>query len=227
VAIDGVPYARTCMVFGWTPGSMLRSRPNASGLAAAGRLCATLHEIAADGGKAPPHGVAIADRVVYFTVPDLLHTSTGTYGSLFVDARARVDEALDRLWDERNHTAHLIHGDLTPANVVMYHGRAGAIDFQDMVWGLDIQDISMVLAALSREPDHLGLAAAFRFGYEQRRPWPETAAHEMAALIAARRLSIANLNIAIGWPNAVASVDRQAALLRTYLSEDGDSRARH
>jgi Ser/Thr protein kinase RdoA (MazF antagonist) len=211
-------HPRSCMVFDWAPGRMLQTKITAPLLVEAGRLCAELHEIAmATDPAVPPHGVPIGDRVVYFAVPDRLSTLRAQYGSLFDDARDRAQATLDRLWQEQRRHAHLLHGDFTPANIVVHRGSVRAIDFQDMLWGLEVQDLAMAIAVLRRSPEHAAHVAAFRSGYERRRPWPDIAPSDMEDLIAVRRLSITNLNVAVGWPNAAATIERHADMIRDYL----------
>ena len=65
------------------------------------------------------------------------------------------------------------------------------IDFQDLIWGFEMQDDS----DRGRGARHAGvpaLEAAFRAGYEAVRPWPEPTPRPSAALRAARHLNILN-----------------------------------
>jgi Ser/Thr protein kinase RdoA (MazF antagonist) len=218
VESPGVPYPRSCMVFEWSPGQMLRERVTAPLLVNSGRLLAQLHEIAAlTGPPIPPHGVPICDRIVYFSVADRLRTLRAQYGTLFDDARARAESTLSRIWRDQSTSAHLVHGDFTPSNIVVNRSKVTAIDFQDMVWAPEVIDISVVIAVLGSATDHAERIAAFRRGYEQRRLWPEVGANDMEDLIAARRLSVTNLNVALGWPNASRTIERHAEMLRIYM----------
>ncbi|MCU1396872.1 MAG: hypothetical protein JWM34_5300 [Ilumatobacteraceae bacterium] len=218
VEANGVPGPRPVMVFEWAPGRMLKADITTTRLVAAGRLCAQLHEIAAATDPAiPPHGVPIGDRVVYFDVPDRLWTLRPEYGTIFDEARDRAEATLDRIWHDQRAHAHLVHGDFTPANLVVDRATVTAIDFQDMIWAPEVIDLSFVVAVLRRSTDHAEHVAAFRRGYEERRRWPEIDPADLEDLIAVRRLSIANLNVALGWPNAATSIARHAELIRLYL----------
>ena len=56
------------------------------------------------------------------------------------------------------------------------HGGAAGwslIDFQDLIWGFEVQDVAIALLALNIHGDTGRWAAAFRSGYESVRPWPE------------------------------------------------------
>ncbi|MCU1400643.1 MAG: hypothetical protein JWN62_3752 [Acidimicrobiales bacterium] len=218
VQTKGVPGPRTCMVFEWARGRMLQENITAARLVAAGRLCAQLHEIAAATDPAiPPHGVPVGDRVVYFDVPDRLWTLRAQYGAIFDEARERAESTLDRIWHDQRAHAHLVHGDFTPANLVVNGSTITAIDFQDMIWAPEVIDVSFVVAVLRRSTEHAEHVAAFRRGYAERRRWPEIDPADLEDLIAVRRLSIANLNVALGWPNAATSIERHAELIRLYL----------
>jgi Ser/Thr protein kinase RdoA (MazF antagonist) len=196
VVSDGQARARMCVLFDWVAGRSLRTRMTMGRAAALGRLSARLHQDAA--GWSPPGAgdVLRADRVLYWQAPDRLAMAGRRfgYGSLFADAAARAQPALDALWRDPPHPPHLVHGDLTPANVIV-SPRSGLvpIDFQDMVWGFEVQDVSFTVAALRRRPDGDRLTGAFRSGYSECRPWPDVSPALFEALIAARGLHMMNL----------------------------------
>ncbi len=41
------------------------------------------------------------------------------FGTLFLNALARAQSVVDSLWRNPPHGPHLVHGDLTPANVIV------------------------------------------------------------------------------------------------------------
>ena len=86
-----------------------------------------------------------------------------TFGSIVIEAVARVQEQLDRLWASPPHRPHVFHGDLGPHNVLMYRGRARPIDFQDLQIGFDLQDVAITVADLRRTAP--GGIEPFRAGY--------------------------------------------------------------
>ncbi len=89
-----------------------------------------------------------------------------------------------------------MHGDLTPANVIV-PPRSGLvpIDFQDTVRGFEVQDLSITVAALRRWPDSGRLVDAFRSGYGESRPWPDASPALFESLIVARALHQMNLRL--------------------------------
>jgi Ser/Thr protein kinase RdoA (MazF antagonist) len=190
--------ARACVLFDWVAGRLLRKCVTERRSAALGDLSTRLHQAAL--GWSPPGAgdVLVADRVLYWRVPERL-AEAGTrfgYGTLFTDALARAQSVLDALWRDPPHPPRLVHGDLTPANVIVAP-RAGLvpIDFQDTVLGLEVQDLSMTVAALRRLPDGGRLAGAFRAGYAGRRPWPDVSPDLFESLIAARGLHQLNITL--------------------------------
>ena len=76
------------------------------------------------------------------------------FGTLFVDALARAQSVVDSLWRSPPHPPRLVHGDLTPQNVIVspLNGLV-PIDFQDTVRGVEVQDLSFTVAALRRRPN--------------------------------------------------------------------------
>jgi Ser/Thr protein kinase RdoA (MazF antagonist) len=131
-------------------------------------------------------------------LPDLL-TVAGErfgFGTLFTDARARAQAAVDSLWRSPPHPPHLVHGDLTPQNVLVSPRRGLVpIDFQDTVRGFEVQDLSITVSALRRWPDSDRLIAAFRAGYGECRAWPDVSPALFDSLIVARGLQQMNLTL--------------------------------
>ena len=161
---------RVCILFEWVAGRSLRTCMTERRSAALGRLSARLQQ---DGAAWSPPGaedVLRADRVLYWRLPDQLAAAGSRFGfgTLFVDALARAQSVVDSLWQSPPHPPHLVHGDLTPPNVIVspLNGLV-PIDFQDAVWGFEVQDLSITVAALRRWPNGDRLIDAFRSGYSE------------------------------------------------------------
>jgi Ser/Thr protein kinase RdoA (MazF antagonist) len=197
---DGRPEheSRVCILFEWVAGRSLRTRLTQQRSAALGRLSARLQQ---DGAAWSPPGAADvlrADRVLYWRVPDQLAAAGSRFGfgTLFVDAAARAQSVVDSLWQSPPHPPHLVHGDLTPRNVIVSpQNGLVPIDFQDTVWGFEVQDLSFTVAALRRWPNGDRLTEAFRAGYSECRAWPDVSPALFDSLLAARSLQQMNLTL--------------------------------
>jgi Ser/Thr protein kinase RdoA (MazF antagonist) len=190
--------ARVCILFEWVAGRSLRTSLTERRIAALGRLSARLHRDAT--GWSPPGAgdVLRADRVLYWRLPEQLSVA-GTrfgFGTLFLDALARAQSVMDSLWRSPPHPPHLVHGDLTPANVIVSPLKGLVpIDFQDTVWGFEVQDLSITAAALRRWPNGDRLVDAFRNAYNECLPWPDVSPALFESLIVARALNTLNLTL--------------------------------
>jgi Ser/Thr protein kinase RdoA (MazF antagonist) len=189
---------RTCVLFEWVAGRSLRTRMTGRRSAALGRLSARLHQDAAAWSPTGVADVLVADRVLYWQLPEQLSAAGSRFGfgTLFLDALARAQSVVDSLWRSPPHRPHLVHGDLTPANVIVSPlGGLVPIDFQDAVRGFEVQDLSITVAALRRWPGGDRLVDAFRSGYSQCRPWPQASPALFESLIVARALHAMNFTL--------------------------------
>jgi Ser/Thr protein kinase RdoA (MazF antagonist) len=222
---DGSPgrVPRECVLSGWVTGRSLRSRRTGRQAAALGRLSARLHQDAA--GWAPPGAARVlrADRVLYWLVPERLSAAGSRFGfgTLFPDAVARAQSVVDSLWRCPPHPPHLVHGDLTPANVIVAAGGGLVpIDFQDTVMGFEIGDLAITVAMLRRWPDGARLAGAFRSGYAGCRPWPDVSPDLFESLIIARLLHTMNLTLNFAGPDGLESyVADRAGRVRAWMQD--------
>jgi Ser/Thr protein kinase RdoA (MazF antagonist) len=212
---------RVCVVFEWVTGRSLRTCLTGRRAAALGRLSARLQQDGA--GWSPPGADTVlrADRVLYWQVPDQLAAagSRSGFGTLFTDAQARAQTVVDSLWQNPPHPPHLVHGDLTPPNVIV-SPRNGLvpIDFQDTVLGFEVQDLAITTSALQRWPDGDRLIDAFRIGYGECRAWPDVSPALFDSLIAARGLQQMNLTLNMAGNNELDSyVASHAGRIRTWM----------
>jgi Ser/Thr protein kinase RdoA (MazF antagonist) len=189
---------RVCVLFEWVAGRPLRTCLTGRRSAALGGLSARLHQDAVAWSPPRAGDVLVADRVLYWRLPERLAAAGARFGfgTLFVDALARAQAVLDSLWRSPPHPPHLVHGDLTPANVIVSPGGGLVpIDFQDTVVGFKVQDLAFTVAALWRRPDGERLAEAFRSGYAEVRPWPDVSPAMFGSLVAGRALHQMNLTL--------------------------------
>ena len=215
---DAAP--RTCALFDWVAGRSLRARLTAPTAAALGRLAARLHADAEAWPLADRPDVLVADQVLHWRLPVRLTAPDVPFRGVFADALDQAQASLDELWRTPPHRPHLLHGDLTPANVIVAHdGTLVPIDFQDVMWGFDVQDLAISVVALRRAPGGTRLVDAFRDGYASRRPWPTIPPELFDALVAARALNQINLVVAVHGPASRGEyLAAHAQRLREWLS---------
>jgi Ser/Thr protein kinase RdoA (MazF antagonist) len=104
------------------------------------------------------------------------------------------------------------HGDLTFAD-----GQS-AIDFQDMMWGLEEQDLANTLFGLRRDDSDGTLVEEFRHAYTSNRPLPELDDALLKQLQIARRLQRVNLALTIRRPGIANFLNGHAAELRKEMT---------
>ncbi len=218
VADAGVTGARTCVLFEWVNGRRLRERVTEDLVRKVGVQAAVVHEHgAAHRPETAPAGVLVADRVRYLRVPSRWAELAPTYGSVLTDAVERAQVSLDALWRDPPHPPHVLHGDIQTGNVMVERGRVILIDFQDLIWGFEIQDALIALRGLEHSAEVPELKAAFRSGYETVRPWPDADDEMVAALRAARHLNILNFGLSVRSPGVDEFVDRHARPIADWM----------
>jgi Ser/Thr protein kinase RdoA (MazF antagonist) len=216
----GVPGERTCVLFEWVPGRRLRDQLGAEPVRTTGALAAITHDHGAGYGSGAPPGALGADRVCYFRTPDQLGELRPIYGSALVEAVGRAQSSLDALWRDPPHRPHLLHGDIQPGNVMVRRRDVILIDFQDLIWGFEVQDAVIAVVALETV-GHSELVDAFRTGYESVRPWPEADAETIAAIRAARHLNILNFGLNIRRGGRDEFIARHAEPVVEWMSSKG------
>jgi len=212
----GVRGARVCMLFDWVDGVPVSETMNLDAAQEMGRLAAQLAESAptVDQPTEPP---LIADRILYWQIENRLPQLVA-HRSLIDEALERAQQVLDDVWGRRPHSPQLIHGDLTPHNVLVSDGRLVPIDFQDLVWGFDVQDLANSLSSLAPFDDAEALREQFRSGYEDIRAWPDLDDATLAGLVAGRWLHQLNLSLTLRRPGLSRHIDRALALIAEWMS---------
>jgi Ser/Thr protein kinase RdoA (MazF antagonist) len=193
---------RRSLLFEWIEGVRLRDDPSPDAVAAAGALTARLHADGAAPAGASTDAALRGNEVLSFRVPNRLGDLAGV-GETLTAAVGRAQEVVDELWRDPPHAPHLLHGDVNLGNVLVDRGEVRLIDFQDLFWGFEVQDVAIATVSLPF-PD------AFRFGYESVRRWPDVDPETWAALEAARHLNILNFGLAGDRPKLDEVVARHA-----------------
>ena len=215
----GVRGARTCVLFEWVYGRPLRGQVNEELVRKVGALTARVHEHgAARRPAAVPAGVLVADRVCYFRAAPRLDELAPRYGSVLGEAVERAQLVLDGLWRNPPQPPHLLHGDIQTGNVMVTRGRVTLIDFQDLIWGFEIQDALIALRGLEHSDGVSALVRAFRAGYETVRSWPDADDATVDALRAARHLNILNFGLSVGRPGLDEFVARHAEPVVAWMA---------
>jgi Ser/Thr protein kinase RdoA (MazF antagonist) len=163
----------------------------------------------------------VADRVLYFRAEHRLDELRPTYGSVLLEALDRAQRTLDALWKHPAHAPHLLHGDVQPGNVMVSRGKVTLIDFQDLIWGFEIQDVVFARAALEPFDDAEAYLDAFRSGYKAVRPWPDADPDTVEALTAGRHLNILNFGLSMRRPGLETFVTRHADWVADWMSRRG------
>ena len=146
---------RACVLFEWVAGRSLRTCLTGRRAAALGQIVGPAERHAVGWSPSGAGDVLRAERVLYWRLPETLRVAGSRFGfgTLFADALARAQSAVDSLWRSPPHPPRLLHGVLTPANVIVSPPSGLVpIDFQDTVRGFEVQDLSITVAALRRWP---------------------------------------------------------------------------
>jgi Ser/Thr protein kinase RdoA (MazF antagonist) len=215
---SSVPGPRYCSVMSWVPGRIVREKFSHSIAQRIGVIQATLHEHAS--AYLPPKVPSdiVANRVVYFGDTSRLANYESDYGSMFVEAIDIVQAHLDALWRSPPHPPHLLHGDLGPQNVMRYRAELTPIDFQDLQFGFELQDVAITVCDLRRFYKDESLIDSLKIGYRMVRPWPLDDPSLERALGAARSLNVINLGLNLRRPGLPEFIDRHAALVAEWMA---------
>jgi Ser/Thr protein kinase RdoA (MazF antagonist) len=215
-ATEGVPQPRTCALFTWIQGRPASLRVTPAIARQAGALLATLHSQASDWNDPVARSAPLANRVLYFD-DERCFDRLGRHRSLFAESCERAQATLDRLWAAPVRPPHLLHGDFTPNNLVIGPCGLVPIDFQDLIFGLEIQDVAISLHPFSARPNGAELAAAFQAGYQGLKPWPVEDEATLHDLFAARRLLMTNLALNLNKPGQDSYVEWMAGRLASWM----------
>jgi len=193
---DGVPGERCCVLFEWIPGKPLDEDLTPERYRQLGLLSAGLHAHGATFD--PPFQPMVWDQVFYWPPEiDPVVIWDSEYDYLFDSHRrdllersiAAIEPAFGRLdWKQ----GQIIHGDLHPWNVHVSRSRIIAFDFEDVAFGLPVQDVAITLFYNRTVPGYPELRAAFEEGYSAVAPWPVRYDGELEHFMAARTVMFIN-----------------------------------
>ena len=153
----------------------------------------------------------VADRVLYFRAETAARRAAPDVRIGRSPRRSTgPKQALDELWRDPPHPPHLLHGDIQPGNVMVTRGEVTLIDFQDLIWGFEIQDVAIALLAFDAASATPALGRGVPGRLRNGRPWPEADPETVAALRAARHLNILNFGLSVRKPGLDEFVARHA-----------------
>jgi Ser/Thr protein kinase RdoA (MazF antagonist) len=221
VEVEAVPEPRRCVLFEWISGRVIGDRLTADRARRIGFVNGLLHEHGANWTPSPPPDIPIGDRVLYWSLPSRLDELPPAHGSLIHEALDRAQRAVDDLWRDPPQAPQLLHGDLNPANVMIRGDQTVALDFQDLFWGFEQQDLAITVNVLGLYPEPAPLLEAFRGGYREVRRWPEIDPAQLDALIAARWLQQLNLGLNVRKTGLDAFIARHVARIRAWMDGGG------
>jgi Ser/Thr protein kinase RdoA (MazF antagonist) len=194
-AVDGVPEARVCVVFGWIEGVRLAEAMTPVHVGAFGEAIARLHG-QAETFRAPP-GMKTWDSAYPFLETEVLFDDrfAAIVGAadrhVFARARAQSIDAIARLRIAEG--PRMLHADLHEDNAfVQPDGSIAVLDFDDSMLGWPVQDLGITVWALTSHSAFDELERALRQGYERVAAWPEREAGEVRVFAASRSLMMAN-----------------------------------
>ena len=177
------------VMYSWLEGEELGDEPTLSQLHEVGKAIAILHQESTD--------FALSTDAALPTFNDFFW---GTDDYLFSDKsklsdadRALIQEAHDyimKLTNElySNSPVHIIHADFHGWNLMWHEDRLSIFDFDDCGFGIEAQDLAVVLYYLDTPEQD----AALLDGYKSIKPLPVYSEIAMKALLLQRRLLLLN-----------------------------------
>ncbi len=207
---------RICSMFTWVPGRPIADKMSRSIISESGALLAALHDHAAVASPHIKNAPEVAARhAVYMPTENRVLHYQSQFGSLLVEAYARSQGTIDSLWQVPPHEPHLLHGDFGPRNVVTWIKQNYPVDFQDLQYGFDVQDLGITLADLRR--NHPEFITPFIQGYSQVRPWPDMGADLENSLAIARSLNLMNLSMHLERPGLGKYLESHCRRIRRLM----------
>jgi Ser/Thr protein kinase RdoA (MazF antagonist) len=161
-------------------------------------MTARLHEFAAHWTPAPNLKPLVWDRTMYYAGTRLViadprfaefvpEQHAQAVKSVVAEADAELGELAqgpDRMF---------LHGNIEMWNVLTTApGELRLLDFEDVMVGPPVLDVSITLFYGSERPDHPALTEAYEAGYRTVRPWPVRDSRQLDLLTAARAAMLLN-----------------------------------
>ncbi|HSQ27901.1 MAG TPA: phosphotransferase [Anaerolineales bacterium] len=220
--VDGIPGIHRCVLFHWVPGRPLIQHMTPNNYFDLGKTVATLHKHAQIFNLPQDIHPKRWDQVFYYPAEPIVYHEK-QYQHLFPPERVTL---LDQVVNEANvflsslyHNDQppiLIHGDLNPWNIHIFHKQIYVLDFEDVLLGYPIQDIAILLYYEQDHPNFQDLVKAFKKGYCLTLAWPVESQRQLETLWAARRAMFVNY-VAHTDPDPEQFIESRCVLLQTFL----------
>ncbi len=227
VSVPGVPPERRCVLYRWAPGRTIFEAPTPEHYRQLGVLTARLHEHAR--GHTPSQTPNRWDRVFYFPGEDVVIHDPEHRAALSDDQRRLVDAAIEKvepvLLSLYEAPGRMIHADLHGWNVNVFRGRLTVLDFDDVLWGQPVHDLSITFGYQRDHDDYRAWLTAYEQGYRSVAEWPIDGGVRLdehpvvRALMVARRLMFTNyvLTLPGDWSEQLSN---WTAMFREYLGSE-------
>jgi len=194
VEVEGVPEARTCVLFRWVDGRFINKGLTPRHLERVGVFMAALHEHvtrqfvpSAEFTRRAPDGLP----------PDVVDSILNTVAAVRPPQDVRLVEAIidrvQRVFDALGtgpDVFGLIHADLHQSNYLFHAGQVRAIDFDDCGYAHFLYDFAVTLNEVMHKPHYLQLRSSLLHGYRSGRPLPEEHERYLDIIVALRDLQL-------------------------------------
>lgn len=196
--MPGVSPGRRSVLFDWVPGRSLDDQLRPEYYHQLGRMTARLHQHARALSLPDDIQPKRWDKIFYYPQEEAIYRSrayrrhfNAERTRLLDEAIARGDDLLASLY-QRGRAPILIHADLHPGNIHVFHGQLTLLDFEDITLGYPEQDVAITLYYGRTRPDYADLVAAYKAGYCSVCPWPLESEAQLAILMASRSANFIN-----------------------------------
>lgn len=207
---------RECMLLTWTPGRRIRRPATAADRDRLARLSAAMHRVATP-RLVRPAGTLDGRSALLIDLPDRLGTLPRETRAQFAAGLEVAQDAVDGLWEDSREPPLLVHGDLTPTNVLRDGDELVPIDFQDLSWAHREQDLAITLYGATGGRLDGDAIRGFRAAYETVLPWPALDEDLLRRLFLARRLTMVHLGLHLRRPGVEAFLETHLAAMRDLL----------
>ncbi|MEM8862119.1 MAG: phosphotransferase [Chloroflexota bacterium] len=213
INLPGVPPDQRCQLMSWIPGKALadiKDALNKENYFKYGQAQAKLHNHSESLHPLPADiSPKKWDKVFYYpeepvvyNQPEYSHLFSAEQVAILDKVIAKANKLLGDFFVDRGQPM-LIHGDFHYWNLHLHKGELYLIDFEDLNFGYDTQDVAITFYYGREQENAAELRQAFKEGYSSQRPWPLESEEQLQTLITARIIMFCNF-VAHGLPEEEA-----------------------